>query len=366
MIWGLYVGHLSRIESYGHSGNHHATTSGFDRVTMVTILYTFDRGFMHKTFRAVDKHVDVPSAILPLGPEAGDCHGPIPVIERPLASAADLDVAVAEIDPAIVVQNHRFSTEVLDEQPTFHQEYPVVHIRHGASLGRGEQWQTTRDLGDVVDLALAPGRQWAAHYRREFPDDVAVRVVGIPEADALVETAPPRQRRVLYAPTNHNYGGGCYLKTATDVLETLGNTEYDVRFRPHPHDRVEEPGRTLTEQCRERIADLPNVEFDDTPTPRESLLWADLLLSDCSGIIAEWLHTERPLLQLTDTDADIEIPGVGLRRESLSRSDVDQLYESGYPPEVQQTRQDTLAELGIPMDGHAGKRAAKEVLSCTQ
>ncbi|MFD1585587.1 CDP-glycerol glycerophosphotransferase family protein [Halorientalis brevis] len=332
---------------------------------MVTILYTFDRRFMRKTFVAIDRYVDASSAVLPLRPEAG-CPTSIPVVQRSIASVEDLDAAVFDIDPDVVVQNHRFGTEVLDERPAFQREYPLVHVRHGASLGRGEARNTTRDLGDVVDLALAPGEQWARHYREEFPDDVDVRVVGIPEADELVSTDPPRERRVLYAPTNHNYGGGSYLRTATQVLDTFADSEYELRFRPHPMDRIEEPGRTLTEACKERIADLPNVTFDDTTTPRESMLWADLLISDCSGIITEWLHTGRPLLQVTDTEADLDVPVVGMVTEELSLATVDQLYEHGYPASVARERSTTLADLGVPMDGRAGKRAATEVMACTQ
>jgi len=155
-----------------------------------------------------------------------------------------------------------------------------------------------------VDVALAPGAFWADHYREQFPDGVQTPVVGVPEADALVDADAPRQRRVLYAPTNHNYGGGSYVNTADHVLDVFADSDYELRFRPHPMDRIEEPGESVTERCRQRIADLPNVTFDDEATPRESLLWADLPVSDYSGIVTEWLHTGRPLVQLTDIAAD--------------------------------------------------------------
>ncbi|MFB6178947.1 MAG: CDP-glycerol glycerophosphotransferase family protein [Halorientalis sp.] len=333
---------------------------------MVTILYTLDRRFMRKTFVTIDRHVGASSAVLPLRSEEGGYPQSIPVFERSIASVDDLDAAVFDIDPDVIVQNHRFAAEVLDEQPAYQTEYPLVHVRHGASLGRGEEWNTTRDLGDVVDLALAPGRKWARHYRTAFPDSVDVRVVGIPEADDLVQTTPPRDRHVLYAPTNHNYGGGSYLRSAQRVLDVFAGSDYHLRFRPHPMDRIEEPGKTLTDACKDRIADLPSVTFDDTTTPRESLLWADLLISDCSGIVTEWLHTDRPLVQLTDTEADLDVPIVGLPTETLTLDLVDRLYERGYPDAVERTRANTLAELGVPMDGKAGERAAAEVMACTQ
>jgi hypothetical protein len=333
---------------------------------MVNVLYTFDRQFMRKTFAAIDTHLDGDATVLPLGAAATD-DGPHPAPEhRPIESAAALDAAIDEIDPDVVVKNHRFESAVLDDDPTYHERYPVVHVRHGASLGRGETAVTTRDLADTLAVALAPGERWADRYRRDFPESVRVETVGIPEADDLVGSDPPRDRRVLYAPTNHNYGGGSYLETADDVLDTFADSEFELRFRPHPMDRVEEPGRSVTERCRARIADLPNVTLDEAATPRESLLWADLLLSDCSGVVTEWLHTGRPLVQLTDTAVDREIPAVGVQTDALSLSTVERLYDDGYPPAAARRIDETVAELGIPMDGRAGERAAREVTACTQ
>ncbi|MEA5410094.1 CDP-glycerol glycerophosphotransferase family protein [Haloarculaceae archaeon H-GB2-1] len=321
---------------------------------------------MRKTFAAIDQHVDCSTAYLGLRPEATGSLPGVREISASIESAADLDAAVESVDPDVVVQNHRFEAEVLGERPAFHDEYTVVHVRHGASVGRGEIANTTRDLGSVVDVALAPGEHWATQYRRSFPDDVRVSVVGLPEADALVGTDPPRKRRVLYAPTNHNYGGGCYVRTAEQVLDVFEGSDFELRFRPHPMDRIEEPGRTVTKRCRERIASLPNVVFDDDTTPRESLLWADVLLSDYSGLVTEWLQTGRPLVQLIDLASDAEVPQLGLTTDSLDLETVTEVYESGYPPAIAESAADAIASLGIPMDGRAGERAAREVVECTQ
>ncbi len=328
----------------------------------VDVLYGCEREFMLKTFRAIERHLDARSAYVPLREEAVGCWDDVPMVDVAPGDVAAIDDAVRAIDPGVVVENHRFRPD--ERQCT--REFPVVHVRHGCSLGRGEEWNTTRDLGDLVDVALAPGARWADHYREQFPDDVETPVVGVPEADDLVDAEPPREQRVLYAPTNHNYGGGCYVNTAERVLDVFAGTDYELRFRPHPMDRVEEPGASVTERCRRRIADLPNVVFDEGTTPRESLLWADLLISDYSGIVTEWLHTDRPLIQLTDIAADREVPEVGRTTDRLTRSLVDDLYERGYPPDVERRRDAKLDELGIPMDGRAGERAAREVTACAQ
>ncbi|WP_440006137.1 CDP-glycerol glycerophosphotransferase family protein [Halomicrococcus sp. SG-WS-1] len=330
---------------------------------MTKVLYVIEREFMRKTFEAIDRHVDAESAYVAVRSEAVGCCERIPEVE--VDDVSDVDRHVREVDPDVVVYNHRFRIE----DATFHEEYPLVHARHGASIGRGEIETTTSTTSDAVDVALAPGERWARRYEEAYPADVDVSVVGIPEADDLVAADPPRERRVLYAPTNHNYGGGSYLDTAEAVLDLFADTEYELLFRPHPMDRREDPGKSLTTECRERIADLPNVVFDEAETPRESVLASDLLLSDYSGIVTEWLHTERPLVQFTDLASDDgEVPGIGhvTAVDDLDLGTVDDLYERGYSDRVAEREAAVRSDLGIPMDGSAGERAAREVTACTE
>lgn len=326
---------------------------------MTSVLYTFDRRFMRKTYEAIDQHVEVESAYLPL---EADARGSSTEIREITPDDRSIDDVVADVDPDIVVRNHRLNPGEF----AFDSERTVVHIRHGASVGRDETSVTVDHLSDVVDVALAPGEQWATRYQEGFPDDVSVSVVGIPEADCLVNSESPRERRVLYAPTNHNYGSGSYLNTAKDILDTFGGTDYELLFRPHPMDRIEEPGKSLTEKCRARIADMPNVTFDTNDTPRESLLAADVLISDYSGIVTEWLHTDRPFIQLTDLAGARDVPQAGSMTHEVDIDLVDDLYKTGPPPAVQERRDEFRAALGIPMDGQAGKRAATQIKTCME
>lgn len=316
---------------------------------------------MRKTFESINKHVSVDSAYIPLRPEARGCCDSIR--EIPVDDVTAVDENVAAIDPAVVVYNHRFRVSELD----FYEEYPLVHVRHGASIGRGERQVTTKSLATVVHTALAPGTRWETQYRKEFPRSVRVETVGVPEADEFVSADAPREKRVLYAPTNHNYGGGSYTNTAEDVLETFADSEYELLFRPHPHDRTEEPGKSVTGRCKDRIAEMSNVTFDERPTPRQSMLESDLLVSDYSGIVTEWLHTGRPLIQLTDIAAPSnEVPEIGHTTDVLDLELVDDLYNQGARERSNQYQAAFVADLGIPMDGRAGERAAKAVVTCTQ
>ncbi|ADB58995.1 hypothetical protein Htur_0094 [Haloterrigena turkmenica DSM 5511] len=326
---------------------------------MVAVLYAIERPFMRKTFEAIDRHVDVESAFVPVRADARGCSDRIAEIE--VRDPGAVDENVRAIDPSVVVYNHRFGIERF----SFYEEYPLVHVRHGASIGRGEIDVTARTMLEHVAAALAPGERWARAYRAAAPPDVTVAVVGLPEADALVDAPPPRERRVLYAPTNYMVGRGAYANTARSVVECVADTEYELLFRPHPTDRREGPGLAVTRECRARIAELPNVVFDETVTPTESMRRSDILVSDYSGSIAEWLHTGRPLVQLTDIDApDRTVPEIGVTTDALDLALVDDLYRNGEPAPVARRRESWLEELGIPMDGRAGERAASEVLRC--
>ncbi|QRV16952.1 hypothetical protein JMJ58_08840 [Haloterrigena salifodinae] len=326
---------------------------------MVAVLYAIERPFMRKTFEAIDRHVNVESAFVPVRADARGCSDRIAEIE--VRDPGAVDENVRAIDPAVVVYNHRFGIERF----SFYEEYPLVHLRHGASIGRGEISVTTETMLERVAAALAPGERWARAYRAAAPPDVTVAVVGLPEADALVDAPPPRERRVLYAPTNYMVGRGAYANTARSVIECVADTEYKLLFRPHPTDRREGPGLAVTRECRARIAELPNVVFDETATPTESMRRSDILVSDYSGSIAEWLHTGRPLVQLTDIDAlDRAVPEIGVTTDAIDLALVDDLYRNGEPEPVARRRQSWLEDLGIPMDGRAGERAASEVLRC--
>lgn len=330
---------------------------------MVEVLYALQHAFMSKTFEAIDEHVTAESAYVPMNVGTRGACETIPEVSVDEVGA--IDRQVRRVDPDVVVYNHRHKANDAE----FHDEYPLVHVRHGASIGRGEIEETAEMTGEAVDVALAPGEQWARRYEEVYPDDVDVSVIGVPEADELVATDPPRERRVLYAPTNHNYGGGSYLNTAQAVIDLFEGSDYELLFRPHPADRDEEPGKSLTDECRERIAEVPNVVFDDHQTPMESMLASDLLLSDYSGIVTEWLHTGRPLVQFTDVVSDEnDVPKIGhvTSVDDLDLGTIDGLYEKGYSDVIVEREAALRSELGIPMDGQANERAAAGVMSCAE
>lgn len=326
---------------------------------MTNVLYTLEFPFQAKTFESIDPHVSAESAYLPLRPTAKQSTEEIEEVDISFMEVGYINRQIREVDPDVVIVNHNYRHKAID----FQEEYPTVHLRHGASIGRGTVEDDVEEVFPLFDAALAPGGWWADQYR-ETEADLTVETVGVPEADPLVGTDAPRERRVLYAPTNLRYGGGSLMNTAEDVLDLFAETEYELLFRPHPHDCLEQPARDLVRRCRERICELPNVTFDDSWLPIPSLLAADLLVSDYSGIITEWLHTGRPFVQLTNIRSEQNsVPEIGYATDKLRPEMVDDLYENGLPPATTEQRDRWLEDLEIPMDGHAGERAASFIES---
>jgi glycerophosphoryl diester phosphodiesterase len=83
---------------------------------MVTVLYTFDRQFMRKTFAAIDTHLTDDSAVLWLDADDADDvagGGNLVSANQPIASAAGLDAAIEEINPDVVEAAHREGLDVI-------------------------------------------------------------------------------------------------------------------------------------------------------------------------------------------------------------------------------------------------------------
>lgn len=79
------------------------------------------------------------------------------------------------------------------------------------------------------------------------------------------------------------------------------NPEFLIKIRPHPilFYRYVVYGLMTEDDVRayrERIEKLPNVELDLSPDYRDALLWADVLISDFSSVLAEYALTRKPLI----------------------------------------------------------------------
>ncbi len=107
----------------------------------------------------------------------------------------------------------------------------------------------------------------------------------------------PNRKTVLYAPT-WTWGNGTLAKFGFRFCKEL-STDYNVIIRPHTYDRRNVPA--LKRQVRR--AGLQNVYFSAPADLRrhdtmDDFLVSDILISDTSSIVYEYLITRKPVISI--------------------------------------------------------------------
>jgi len=107
--------------------------------------------------------------------------------------------------------------------------------------------------------------------------------------------AQPDKEIILIAPS---WGADNVLESCGEELIGLLLREgYQVVVRPHPETVKRSPG--LIAQLTTRFGKSPNFTLEKSVATHDSLLRADVLICDCSGVALEYaLGTERPVLFL--------------------------------------------------------------------
>lgn len=318
----------------------------------IDVLFIIGRPFKIKSFEPVYEKLDVGAAYLPVRQKARGINTTIP--EANVDTIGDVDANIWDIDPKVVVANNYYNVH----QNSFHNVYPLVMMHHGATLANREELDGNkiRPCYEYADHYCAPGDLWEDYIGPYTNTEITI--TGLPEADTLVDSISPNNKTILFAPTNMRWGKGCFNNVAHNVIDTFKDTEWKLLFRPHPHDTHREKDN-VAEECRERIEDIDNIEFDDDRTPFESMKMSDILITDDSGLLTEWLHTGRPVIQITDIKGKRDLKKVGVHSNNIpSVSFIDDLYNNGYGPWDEQIIENTLESLGIPMDGKSSECVA--------
>ncbi len=180
------------------------------------------------------------------------------------------------------------------------------HVQHAANDIAGY-----RMFGiDYFDSILLSG-QYQIDQVRELeakrdlpPKDLAL--VGIPYMDdmrTMIKSCDKREcdkTTVLLAPS---WGpNSIFNKYGAAILDELVKTGYKVIIRPHPHSFISDPG--MIEGIMEQFPANDNLVWDRSSDNFESLMNADILISDFSGIIFDFtLAFDKPILY-ADTSFD--------------------------------------------------------------
>jgi len=123
---------------------------------------------------------------------------------------------------------------------------------------------------------------------------------------ARLESPPPKVgTMVLIAPS---WGDGNILESCgKELIGLLARAGFQVVVRPHPELTKRSPA--LIQELRNAFRDEPRVCFELTILSDDSLISADVMICDCSGVALEYaLGTLRPVLFL-DVPKKIRNPG---------------------------------------------------------
>ncbi|MGY1641616.1 CDP-glycerol glycerophosphotransferase family protein [Geodermatophilus sp. SYSU D00703] len=229
--------------------------------------------------------------------EALDLTG-LPVVVLPAAQDVELaqvpSMRVALYPTNVVKNNHMIRLPGIRH----------AFIGHGDSDKAGSFSPVTR-VYDEIWVAGPAGRDRYLAVDEGVRDE-QIRFVSRPQLAGLSRAAEPagpasRVPTVLYAPTwegFYEHSDYCSLgELGVRAVRTLvGSGRVRVLFKPHPAsgERREDVAAAVPE-IEALLADSPHRRVDDGPEALyEAMREADVLLSDVSSVLSDWLATGRP------------------------------------------------------------------------
>jgi hypothetical protein len=195
-----------------------------------------------------------------------------------------------------------------------------ARIRH-VFLNHGDSDKSTsaNPVSRVYDGVWVAGQAAIDRYEAagiHMPDS-QYAIIGRPQVEQLKvgPIADEHRPTILYAPTFEGY----YEESNYSSLERMGpqmirsilDTVPDVRiiFKPHPASGVQRPGMAaarveIVEMLAAAEAGHLYVGPESTLTLYECFDYADVLISDISSVVTDFLYTERPLVTSNPRELD--------------------------------------------------------------
>ena len=223
----------------------------------------------------------------------------VPVVYAP--SPRNLEqVTLPQVSAALYLAYGEKNAHLLREPRLTH-----VMLLHGDS----DKATSSNAQARAFDQVWVAGQAAVDRYRTAgvalAPDQVVL--IGRPQVERLL-ALPPRDPGlppvVLYAPTFEGY----YAETAHSSLDTMGVAmvrqlleqfpDVEVWFKPHPASGVVRPSMLAAiAEIEDLLRGGPHVLVDRRPdlTLTDCLARADVLVSDVSSVISDFLATGRPV-----------------------------------------------------------------------
>jgi hypothetical protein len=184
-----------------------------------------------------------------------------------------------------------------------------IFLNHGDS----DKSTSANPVSRVYDEVWVAGEAAIDRYHAAGIDIPTERfaIVGRPQVDNLLVGPRPSSapRQVLYGPTWEGY----YQESNYSSLEVMGvevikailehRPDVGIIFKPHPSSGVQRAGmRVAVAEIERLLRQAGNAERHviaaDQPgmTLNDCFDQADVLISDISSVVTDFLHTERPII----------------------------------------------------------------------
>jgi len=212
--------------------------------------------------------------------------------------------------------NHRTNIQALRYSNLNH-----FFINHGESDKVVNQSQ----LMKVYDKLLLAGTM--AHKRLVKAgveiDETKIEYVGRPQTELLLNKKLKGKqpiKRILYAPTwegyvkkaNYSSVGAIGIHLLSDLAST---GRYEIVFKPHPYTGLVSAETKRAEKAIYKLCKENNIDVidGDTASIHECMNNSDILITDISSVLSEYLSTEKPIILcvnnwLSAIDIDDEFP----------------------------------------------------------
>jgi len=159
---------------------------------------------------------------------------------------------------------------------------------------------------DYFDSVMCSGSHQIKSIRaleklRDLPPKNLLQT-GLTYYDSMIENKQSIKnddKVILIAPTWGN--NGMIHKYGDKILVSLLKTNITIIFRPHPQLYIDMPKQM--EELEKKLSKHKNIEIDKSPSGDKSMARADLLISDISGIIFDFvfIHQKKVIVLSSDT-----------------------------------------------------------------
>ena len=197
----------------------------------------------------------------------------------------------------------------------------VCLILYGMPFGKESDSEVSFNRGFITHCYLYFAENQAAMDRRMTQGKIRHKLglqrtvrVGMPVAEVITESKGEESPawefatgdfRVMWTPrwTSDKIMGGTNFFALKDAILDYArqNPKTDILLRPHPlmFDNFVKTGELTREEAecyKAQVAELPNTAFDPVKNYNATFWGTDVLVSDLSGMMPEFLFTGKPLI----------------------------------------------------------------------